>query len=227
LKAYEQAGAAHPESVVAKNGRAEVLKAMGRYDEARDAYQIIREQYPENRFARNGLASVLVELGELDQAWALVNLPKPITQDDWIDEHTRGMILVCRGQVIDAAELFRRGLDQCPFQQSGKYFRTALTATLLRLDQWDAVTKLLEEEHAPELMEPVRALWIWFWGRRGDTYEATRYLQRGALPASLVAHELFSELECRFVFCQRGHRDDDWLLRQQLRFQSECLKLSL
>jgi tetratricopeptide (TPR) repeat protein len=227
LTAYEQAGAEDPEDVVAKNGRAEVLKAMGRYPEAREAYQSVREQHPVDRFAANGLASVLVELGDLDQAWDLVNRPEPIALDDWIGEHVRGMILVCRGQLADAIDLFQRGLDQCPFLQSRSYFCTALIATRMRLGQLEAAGKLLGEEAAPELAEPVRALWIEWCGRRGDTPEATRHYHRAAPPGTLVAQQLFGELECRFVLCQPPRRDDDWLLRQQLRFQSECLRLSL
>jgi hypothetical protein len=80
---------------------------------------------------------------------------------------------------------------------------------------------------APELAEPIRALWIELRGRQGDIAEATRKHQRAKPPRPLVAQQLFGELECRLVFCQPGQRDDDWLLRQQLRFQSKCWLLSL
>ena len=57
-----------PENVVARNGLAEVLKAMGRYDEAERCYRDTITQFPEDVFARTGLAEVLKAMGRYDEA---------------------------------------------------------------------------------------------------------------------------------------------------------------
>ena len=224
LAAYEQAAQTHPEDVVAKNGLAEVLKAMGRYREARDAYLVVRAQHPENRVAVNGLAAVLVELGCLDEALALVSHDEHTTLDDWIDEHSRGMILVYQGQRFEAAKLFQRGLDECPFPKQKVYFRGAIVATQMRLNQLAEASRIVDEIDAPELAEPVRSLRIQLCGLQENFEEAGAHFRQRPVPASIVGRELFGELERRFVQRLSTQRDDDWLLRQQLRFQTECFR---
>ena len=61
-------GAAHGEDVVARTGRAEVLKSLGRLDEALTDYTATVRDFPENVVARNGRAEVLKSLGRLDEA---------------------------------------------------------------------------------------------------------------------------------------------------------------
>ena len=57
-----------PHDVVARAGRAEVLKVLGELDEARTAYEAVIADFPRNVVARNGRAEVLKALGELDEA---------------------------------------------------------------------------------------------------------------------------------------------------------------
>jgi tetratricopeptide (TPR) repeat protein len=67
LIAYEQARTFGTD-VAAENGRAEVLKSLGRFDEALAAYDHTVEDYPQNVYAKNGRAEALKALGRLDEA---------------------------------------------------------------------------------------------------------------------------------------------------------------
>ena len=224
LTAYDEAVQAHPESVVAKNGRAEVLKAMGRLEEALDAYVEIQHKYPQNRVATNGLASVLVEQGKLDEALPLVTHDEHISVDDWIDEHVRAMIFLYQGKLLEAAALFERGVNVCPFIRSKAYCRTSLAATRIRLAQLDEATRLVDEVDAAELAEPVLFLRTQLCGVQSEFDRASESFWQLSPPRTVVERELFGELELRFVNRQPGRHDDDWLLRQQVRFQTEHLR---
>src|ERR1019366_2647212 len=57
-----------PESAVARNGKAEVLKAMGRLPEALEAYEATVRGFPSDAFARTGKAEVLKAMGRLPEA---------------------------------------------------------------------------------------------------------------------------------------------------------------
>jgi tetratricopeptide (TPR) repeat protein len=221
LTAYDQACQAHPENVVVKNGRAEVLKAMGMLKEARIAYLEIQRKHPENRVAASGLASVLIELGEFDDALPLVRHDQHITLHDWIDEHIHGMILVYQGRLEEAVTLFKRALATCPFLGPKAYFRASLAATEIRLDHLEEAAQLVDEIDDPAFAEPIRALRTQLWGQQQDYDRAGESFRELAEPRTGVAKELFEELQLRFVSRQSGEHGDDWLLRQQLRFQSQ------
>jgi tetratricopeptide (TPR) repeat protein len=57
-----------PRDVVAKNGRAETLRSLGKYSEALTAYEQVIEQFPENAVAKNGRAETLRFLGKYSKA---------------------------------------------------------------------------------------------------------------------------------------------------------------
>jgi tetratricopeptide (TPR) repeat protein len=56
------------EVAVARNGRAEVLKGMGRLEEALREYEATVREFPHDVFARNGRAGVLKGMGRLEEA---------------------------------------------------------------------------------------------------------------------------------------------------------------
>jgi tetratricopeptide (TPR) repeat protein len=67
LEAYNQA-LLYTKDVEAKAGRAEVLKAQNRLDEALSAYELVIAEFPENAAARNGRVEVLKAQNRLDEA---------------------------------------------------------------------------------------------------------------------------------------------------------------
>jgi tetratricopeptide (TPR) repeat protein len=68
LEAYNSVIADFSENVVARTGRAEVLKAMGRLGEALEAYDSVIADFSENVVARTGRAEVLKAMGRLGEA---------------------------------------------------------------------------------------------------------------------------------------------------------------
>jgi len=71
LAVYDQAIEEFPMNVVARNGRAETLRALGCLDEALVAYDRTVEEFPREVVVRNGRAEALRALGRLDEALAV------------------------------------------------------------------------------------------------------------------------------------------------------------
>ena len=72
LSAYETTIERFPENVVAQTGRAEVLKALGRYTEALALYEEIERRFPEDVVLRTGRAGLLVVMGRHQAARAFL-----------------------------------------------------------------------------------------------------------------------------------------------------------
>jgi tetratricopeptide (TPR) repeat protein len=68
LQEYESIAKEFPHNVVARTGRAEVLKGMGHLQEALREYESIAKEFPADVFARNGRAEVLKGMGRLEDA---------------------------------------------------------------------------------------------------------------------------------------------------------------
>jgi len=67
LEAYDRAQSLGGDAVV-KCGRADVLKSLGRFDDALQAYEAAARQHPEGVVAKCGRAEVLKSLGRFDDA---------------------------------------------------------------------------------------------------------------------------------------------------------------
>jgi tetratricopeptide (TPR) repeat protein len=197
---------------------------MGRLEEAREASQQVRHAHPYDRVAVNGLALILVEMGQLDEALNLIKPGQFVSEQDWIDEHVHGMILVYQDKLGEAAAVFERSIEECPFHRTKAYLRTSLAATKLRLDQLDEAVELVDQLDSPEVAEPVCSLRIQICGMQDDFERAKQNFQRLPPPHTPVARELFGELELRFVNREPGRHDNAWLVRQQLQFQLEHLR---
>jgi len=81
--------------------RARALSGLGRYEEAKVAYQIWLEEMPDDVAAQLGLAQVLVQLGHLDEALSLyqaVDTPDSrLAQAGLLEEEDRDTLIVCAG----------------------------------------------------------------------------------------------------------------------------------
>ena len=94
LRAYEEASL-FGQRLIAKNGRAEVLKALNRLDEALAAYDAVMEDYSGDIVAKSGRAEVLKALNRLDEALA--------AYDAVIEEYPEGMVAKSgRAEVLKA-----------------------------------------------------------------------------------------------------------------------------
>ncbi|MEP7121560.1 MAG: tetratricopeptide repeat protein, partial [Byssovorax sp.] len=86
------------DNVVAKNGRAEVLKALGRFDDALTAYDLIRRENPDNVVAKTGRAEVLKALGRFDDALRAYDLIRRENPDNVVAKNGRAEVLKALGR---------------------------------------------------------------------------------------------------------------------------------
>ena len=70
MAAYDEIVKSHPDSVVAKNGRAETFRSMGLYNEALAAYDQAVQSHPECSVSKSGRAETLRSMGRYEEALA-------------------------------------------------------------------------------------------------------------------------------------------------------------
>jgi tetratricopeptide (TPR) repeat protein len=156
---YRETISRWPENVVAHNGLAEVLKAKDDLAGAETLYREIISRWPHDVVAPNGFANVLRKQRRFTDA--LASLPEStrlMSQQDFINLHLRGMILLESGDVEAAIDAFERGLASSPWACQQAYFRSALVVAKLReqhyreaLQQLDALRESKPEFHTLRL----------------------------------------------------------------------------
>ncbi len=218
LKVYEQVIAEHPESVVAKNGRAEVLKAMNRLPEALESYEQVIAEHPESIVARNGRACVLASIGQWEEALVGLTAESPVTEQDWIGYHIRGMILLRRGDLDSAIRIFEEGVQMNPRPAKRDYFRTALAVAYLKKQEYGLASNVLEEVSAPILQTPADILRLHAFGRQGDCERTTKIYE--ALPdkPGPVLADLQAELHRQYVAYETPQQSEDWLVDREIQY---------
>jgi tetratricopeptide (TPR) repeat protein len=103
LRAYEQAES-FGAGAVAKSGRAETLRAMGRLSEALEAYDEAVAQHPENVVAKNGRAEVLKALRRLTEALDAYNAIYKLNPNDAITRNGRSCVLAALHRYDEALQ---------------------------------------------------------------------------------------------------------------------------
>ena len=91
------------------------MKELGHLEEALSAYEKDAELNSYNLGARFSKAAILVVMGRFEEAEGLLPTEAPRTRDEWIAYHIRGMILLRSGNLDDAFEIFKTGLESNPF----------------------------------------------------------------------------------------------------------------
>ena len=220
LDAYDEAIRDLPNSVVTRSGRAETLRAMNRLGEALDAYDEAIRDFPAEVVARNGRAWVLALLGRTHEALESLPVSFPVTAQDWIGFHMRGMIQLRRGDADTAIQTFQKGieLDANPSQRD--FFCSALAVAQLRKKQYQMAREVIASIARPSLQVEVNLLNLHAFGALGDqnrAREAYELLSRRAPPQTL---ELAGELQRRYIFRLAPRHDDDWVLQAEL----ECVR---
>ena len=218
LEAYEQAMAQHPEDVVPMNGYAEVLKALNRLPEALEAYKQAMAQHPEDVVARTGASCVLAALGLWEQALALLPQSEPVTEQDWIAYHIRGMIHLRRGEVDRATAIFGHGVAHNPMPTSREYFRTALAAACLRRREYDRAARVLDEVTSPALQTPANVLRLHAFGEQGARDQTPGIYAQLPQNAEPFLVELQEELNRRYVLCDVRHHDEQWVCDREAQY---------
>jgi len=113
LASYETA-AQFGQEEVARNGRAEVLKAQGQFPEALEEYERTIQAFPENVFARNGRAEVLKAQGRLPEALEEYERTIQAFPSDVFARTGRAEVLKAQGRLPEALEEYERTIQAFP-----------------------------------------------------------------------------------------------------------------
>jgi tetratricopeptide (TPR) repeat protein len=166
--AYEQADS-FGAGAVAKNGRAEVLKAQGRLDEALEAFNAVIEQHPEDVFAKNGRAEVLKAQGRLDEALEAFNAVIEQHPEDVVAKSGRAEVLKAQGRLDEALEAFSAVIEQHPEDVGAKNGRAEVLKAQGRLDEaLEAFNAVIERHPEDVFAETGRAEVLKAQGRLED-----------------------------------------------------------
>jgi tetratricopeptide (TPR) repeat protein len=113
LKAYDQAEV-FGKDVMAKTGRAEVLKAKGQFAAALAMFDEIIRQHPEDVVAKNGRAEVLKAQGQFLAALAAFDEVIRQHPEDMVAKTGRAEVLKTQGQYTAALAIFDEIIRQDP-----------------------------------------------------------------------------------------------------------------
>jgi hypothetical protein len=137
----------------------------------------------------------------------------------WVALHIKGMTFLKQGRIAEAAELFRSGLDECPWYDQRKYFATALAVAEMRLGQLGAARMSLRAVAVTEDTPPITLIRLHLAGALGERDEAEQ--MRSRLPEQLPRDqgELRDELQRRYLNGLPAEQSDDWVFIREI----ECL----
>jgi tetratricopeptide (TPR) repeat protein len=218
LAAYDKTIAENPYNVVAQHGRAEVLKAMNRLDEALAAYDKTIAENPYGVVAQNGRACVLSAMEKWDQALKFLPEKDPVTEDDWVGYHIRGMVLLCKDEVDRAIEIFEEGMNRNPRPGQRDYFRTALAVARLKKREYELASKVLEQVTAPILQTASAILKLHAFGRQGDCERAAEIYKTLPSKPGPILFELQSELHRQYVAYDTPRYNEEWLIKKEIQY---------
>jgi Putative Zn-dependent protease, contains TPR repeats len=118
-----------------RTGRAQVLLAMGRLNEALDAYDDAAREFPDNVVARNGRADVLKSIGRLDQALAAYDDTIREFPNDIFAKTGRAEVLKFMGRLDEALAAYDDTIRNFPDNVVAKNGRADVLKSTGRLDQ--------------------------------------------------------------------------------------------
>src|SRR5256714_2393261 len=217
LAAYDEIITEHPENDVARRGRAEVLKAKGELNKALAAYDEIIAEHPNDAIAKNGRSCVLAALGYYDEALESLPDKSPITLQDWINHHVRGMILLRTGKVSEAIRIFNDGVQNTPWHSQREYCRSALAIAWLRGRDFKKASQALEEVTSPLLQPPANILRLHAFGASGNLQRATAAYNELAAKPHFLSYEVTQELRHQFLLGEEPRHDEDWIFDQEVK----------
>ena len=205
-KAYEFGA-----GVVAKAGRAEVLKALNRLPEALDAFDQIISQHPEDVVAKNGRAVVLAYTGRYDEALSSLPTGTPLTMNDWISYHIRGMIHFRLSDFDIAQNIFQRGINENLRPRQREFFSLALALLFITNKEYAKAGELLQNIESPDLQITANVLKVHAFGSHGDTQSARKAYEKIPSETDVICVEFKEELRRKYIDDEEPMYDEDWL----------------
>ena len=108
---------------IARNGRAEALKGMGRLEDAFREYDAAVKEFPEDVFARNGRAEVLKGMGRLEDAFREYDATVKEFPQDVVARNGRAEVLKGMGRLEEALREYETIANEFPqdvFARNGR-----------------------------------------------------------------------------------------------------------
>jgi tetratricopeptide (TPR) repeat protein len=203
--------------VVARAGRADVLKDLGRLDEALAAYEETIRDHPRDVVARNGRAGVLAALGRWDEALQSLPGDAPVARSDWITQHIRGMLLLTLGDLEQADAIFVDGTRNCPWPDQRAYFRSGVALVRLRRREFASVVEALQDITSPALDVPVNLIRLHAFGEEHERHRAIEAYQAVQADRRPLVYEVSEELRRRYITDDPPEHDEEWLFTHEVR----------
>ena len=176
LEAYEQSRA-FGHGVSAQIGRAGVLKALGRLNEALITYDSAIAEHPENVVAKNGRAETLRALGRLPEALAAYDEVMTEYPENAVAKTGRAETLRALGRLPEALAAYDEVVAEHPQDEVA---RTGRSCILVALRRYNEALEYLPNESPTTLSE-----WIGYhirgmiFLRMGKIEEAVKVFRRG------------------------------------------------
>ena len=146
-----------------------------------------------------------------EEALALLQDAEPVTDEDWIGYHIRGMILLRQGEMENAIEIFEHGVADAPTSVGKEYFRTALAVCRMRKRQYKEATEILEKVTSPALQTCANVLRLHAFGEQGDCERTARMYDALPKEPEPILRDLQDELHRRYVLFETPLHDEQWL----------------
>lgn len=119
-----------PYNLSAKLGQADMLKELGRHDDALNFYKEISD-IRSIQVVNTSIAAIYVTIGKYEDALMLLPELEPRTKSDWVNHHIRGMLLYKIGKTDKAIQIFEEGVTKMPFAKQKYFFTSALAIARL------------------------------------------------------------------------------------------------
>ena len=176
LMAYEQSYA-FGHGISAKTGLANVLKALGRFDEALVTYEEASAVDPQNIYAKSGRAETLRAMGRLNDALVTYDAVIAEHPEDVVAKNGRAETLRAMGRLSDALAAYDSALAEHPERIDTKNGRAETLRAMGRLNEaLDAYDSTVAEHPEDVFAKSGRAETLRAMGRLNealDAYDAT------------------------------------------------------
>ncbi|MFL6334412.1 MAG: tetratricopeptide repeat protein [Pyrinomonadaceae bacterium] len=175
LKAYEQADS-FGGGVVAKSGRAEVLKALGRLDDALAAYDAVLYEDANDVVAKNGRAETLRAMGRLNEALAAYDSTVSEHPESVVARRGRAELLKALGRMSEALTAYDALFADNP---NDAITNNGRSGVLVALRRYDEALQLLPEHPVTQgdwIGYHIRGMILL---RMGNINEAVNIFERG------------------------------------------------
>jgi predicted Zn-dependent protease len=177
LREYEATVREFPHDVVARSGRAEVLKAMGRLEEALQEHEAAVREFPHDVVGYTGRAEVLKAMGRLEEALREYEAAAREFPHNVVARHGRAEVLKGMGCLEEALREYEGISAKFP---SNSYSQVGMAAVLVLLGRYDEALRLVAVQ-TPRTLDD----WIGHHIRgmvslkRGDLVAAIQIFERG------------------------------------------------